>query len=58
MIEPMEYCGNGFPDTLWDIYYQYVNQVLPVCQPRNIRVSELIEELKSAIRMLKYGCPI
>ena len=23
MIESVECCGYGFPDTLWDIYYEY-----------------------------------
>lgn len=26
MIESVEYCGWGFPDTLWNIYYEYANE--------------------------------
>lgn len=28
MIESVECCGYGFPDTLWDMYYEYANEDL------------------------------
>lgn len=28
MIESVECCGYGFPDTLWDMYYEYADESL------------------------------
>lgn len=26
MIESVKWCGYGFPDTLWDMYYEYAEE--------------------------------